>query len=87
MYKYKKGAQYSHKLLGGIYVDKSFKSVEKIFEKFFYSDKKMFIISIFSWQNKNIWLIKHLGHLFKNKTFWLGAYSDWILNGNWALIK
>ena len=27
------------------------------------------------------------GHLLKNETFWLDAYSDWALSQTWPLIK
>ena len=27
------------------------------------------------------------GHLLKNETFWLDAYSDWALIQTWSLIK
>ena len=54
MSKYKKG-EHSHKLLASIHVAKSFKCVINLFpDQFFYSNKNMFIISIFLWQNKNI---------------------------------
>ena len=33
------------------------------------------------------WPIKRTRPLFKNKSFWVGVFSDWALNQTWALIK